>query len=101
MLTWSINCEHGEIRVVSVTSPFLRFHEGDGPVTIQVHNFDSDEVKDVAWDWSEEQKQVPIIARDIMKSLLDFAGGKKEGDGWVGLKDAAEYAEIINSFLEV
>ncbi|USP78990.1 gfo idh moca family protein [Curvularia clavata] len=86
MLTWSINCERGEIKVLSVTSPFLRFHEGDGPVTIQVHNFDSDEVKDVAWDWSEEQKQVPIIARDIMKSLLDFAEGKKEGDGRNSIK---------------
>lgn len=101
MLTWSINCERGEIKVVSVTSPFFRLRDGDGPVTVQVHNFDSDEVRDVAWDWSAEQKEVPVIARDVMKSLLDFAEGKKEGDGWVGLKDAAEYASVIDSFLEV
>lgn len=101
MLVWTINFERGEIKLVSDTSPFLRFHDGSGPVTIQVHRFDSDEVKEVAWDWSEEQKQVPIIARDVMKTLLDFAEGKKEGDGWVGLKDAAEYAKVIDSFLEV
>ena len=100
-LIWTINCEHGEIKVVSTSSPFLRFTENDGPVTIQVHGFASDEITDVAWDWSEEQKEVPIIGRDIRRTLYAFAEGREEGDGWVGLQDAARYAGVVDSFLEV
>lgn len=101
MLTWTVECERGEIKLISETSPFLRFSDADGPVTIQVHDFESGEVKEVPWDWTEEQKNVPVIARGVMKSVLDFADGKKEGDGWVGLKDAAEFARVIESFMDV
>ena len=100
-LTWTITCEHGEIRLTSATSMVLRVSENDGPLTIQVHYFDTDEVEDVAYDWTDEQKEVPILARDVMACLYAFADGKKEGDGWVGLEDAARYARIIDSFLEV
>jgi hypothetical protein len=99
-LTWTINCEHGEIRVTSATSMSFRASESDGPVNIQIHHFDTDEVEDVDWDWSDLQKEVPIVGRDVMGCLFAFADGKDEGDGWVGLEDAASYARIIETFLE-
>ncbi|RAR01493.1 putative oxidoreductase [Stemphylium lycopersici] len=100
-LTWTITCEHGEIRLSSATSMVLRASENDGPLTIKVHHFDSDEVEDVDWDWSDEQKQVPIIARDVMACLYAFADGKQEGDGWVGLEDAARRGEGLSDFEHV
>jgi hypothetical protein len=100
-LNWNITCERGEIRVISPTSMTLQTRENDRPITIQVHHFDNDEVEDVAWDWSDRQREVPIIGRDVMECLYAFADRKAEGDGWVGLEDAARYAQLIESFLEV
>ncbi|KAH6870415.1 putative oxidoreductase [Alternaria rosae] len=99
-LTWTINCEYGEISITSATNMVFQMSEGDGPVVIQVHHFDTHEVENLDWDWSEMQKEVPIVGRDVMTSLFAFAEGKEEGDGWVGLEDAASYARMIDGFLE-
>ncbi|XP_014562073.1 hypothetical protein COCVIDRAFT_22042 [Bipolaris victoriae FI3] len=100
-LTWSINCEKGEIKLVSPTSPFFQFSDNDAAVKIQVHDFASGEVRDVGCEWSKEQMEVPILARDVMGCLLAFVEGREEGDGWVGLEDAARFAEVIGRFVEV
>jgi hypothetical protein len=99
-LAWTINCECGEIRVTSATSSAFPSSESDGPVVIQVHHFETNEVEDIDFDWSDLQKEVPIVSRDVMGCLFAFAEGKNEGDGWVGLEDAARYAQIIQTFLE-
>lgn len=100
-LTWTINCEYGEMRVTSATSSSFRSSESDGPVVIQIHHFDTNEVEDIHWDWSDLQKEIPIAGRDVMECLFAFADGRKEGDGWVGLEDAARHAQVIQTFLEV
>ncbi|KAG9185096.1 hypothetical protein G6011_07640 [Alternaria panax] len=99
-LTWTINCEYGEIRVTSATSSSFQNSESDGPVVIQIHRFDTEQVEDVEWDWSDMQKEVPIVGRDVMGCLFSFADGSEEGEGWVGLEDAAKYARMIETFLE-
>ncbi|CAN9161268.1 unnamed protein product [Alternaria alternata] len=99
-LTWTINCEYGEIRVTSATSSSFQNSENDGPVVIQVHHFDTEQVEIVDWGWSDMQKEIPIVGRDVMGCLFAFADGNEEGDGWVGLGDAASYAQTIESFLE-
>ncbi|EUC40371.1 hypothetical protein COCMIDRAFT_108999 [Bipolaris oryzae ATCC 44560] len=100
-LTWTINCEKGEIKLVSPSSPFLQFSDNDAPVKIQVHEFASGEVRDVACDWTREQMEVPVLARDVMGCLFAFAEGREEGDGWVGVEDAARFAEVVGKFVEV
>lgn len=100
-LTWSINCEKGEIKLVSPTSPFFQFSDNDAAVKIQVHDFASGEVRDVGCEWSKEQIEVPILARDVMGCLFAFVEGREEGDGWVGLEDAARFTEVIGRFVEV
>ncbi|KAI4675057.1 uncharacterized protein J4E88_007961 [Alternaria novae-zelandiae] len=99
-LTWTINCEYGEILITSATRMTFQMSEGDEPVVIQVHHFDTHKVENVVWDWSDMQKEVPVIGRDVMTSLFAFAEGKAEGEGWVGLEDAATYARMIDGFLE-
>ncbi|EMD70200.1 hypothetical protein COCSADRAFT_50008, partial [Bipolaris sorokiniana ND90Pr] len=88
-LTWTINCEKGEIKLVSPTSPFFQFSDNDAAVKIQVHDFASGEVRDVACEWGEQQMGVSILARDVMGCLFAFVEGREEGDGWVGVEDAA------------
>ncbi|KAI4712280.1 hypothetical protein J4E89_002546 [Alternaria sp. Ai002NY15] len=99
-LTWTINCEYGEILITSATRMTFQMSEGDEPVVIQMHHFDTEEVENVVWDWSDMQKKVPVIGRDVMTSLFAFAEGNAEGEGWVGLEDAAIYARMIDGFLE-
>ncbi|EMD86489.1 hypothetical protein COCHEDRAFT_1198386 [Bipolaris maydis C5] len=100
-LTWTINCEKGEIKLVSPTSPFFQFSDSDAPVTIQVHDFASGEVRDVVCEWGEEQTEVPVLARDVMGCLFAFVEGREEGDGWVGVEDAARFADVVARFVEV
>ncbi|KAJ4373081.1 hypothetical protein N0V83_003372 [Neocucurbitaria cava] len=99
-LTWTINCEHGEIRLLSPSGTNLEPNEGDEPLTIQVHHFDSDTVENVEWKWGDRQTELPVLARNVMESLYAFADGKEEGKGWVSLEDAARRAALIRSFLQ-
>ncbi|KAF2449994.1 putative oxidoreductase [Karstenula rhodostoma CBS 690.94] len=95
-LTWTINFEHGEIRLVSPSGLNLELGE---PVTIHVHWFDSDEVEEVKWEWNAEQTAIPPSARNVINTLVAFADRKAPGDGWVSLEDAANRARLIEGFL--
>ena len=99
-LTWTINCEHGEVRLLSTGTAPEANPEGQ-PASIQVHHFADDRVEDVPWSWTEQQKEVGPMARSVMDCLYAFADGKGEGDQWVGLEDAAGRAALIETFLEV
>lgn len=96
-LTWSINLEHGEIRLVATSGLNL---ETGSPATIYVHWFDSDEVEEVKWEWNEEFLELSGSARNVISTLLAFAEGKAAGDGWVSIEDAAGRARLIEGFLE-
>lgn len=97
-LTWTINCERGEIRLTS-PSTSLSAGAGEEPVKIQVQYFDTDKVEEAAFDWSERQKELPGPARDVSETLYAFAEGKEEGDGWVGIDSASVRAKMIEGFL--
>ncbi|KAF2832572.1 NAD(P)-binding protein [Ophiobolus disseminans] len=98
-LTWTINCERGEIRLVSPSGIALQASAYESPVTIQVHRFDTNEVEEVEWGWSERQEELPLLARSVSECLYAFADGKAEGDGWTGIESAAVRARLIEKFL--
>lgn len=95
-LTWTINLEHGEIRLVSPSGLNLELGE---PATIHVHWYDSDEVEEVKWEWNLEQAALPPSARNIFTTSIAFADRKAPGDGWVSLEDATSRARLIEGFL--
>ena len=74
----------------------------EGSVSIQIHHYDSDQVEDVEWGWtnSEEEEGLSETAKVVQRSLFAFADGKEAGDGWLGLEEAAQRAEQIEGFLE-
>ncbi|KAH7093764.1 putative oxidoreductase [Paraphoma chrysanthemicola] len=98
-LTWSINCEYGEIRLVSPSGISLQAAAYDEPVSIDVHHFDNDTIESVVWDWTEYQKELPVRARAVSHCLYAFADSRGEGDGWAGLESAAVRSRLIESFL--
>jgi hypothetical protein len=98
-LTWNINCERGEIRLVSPSGTGLQASGADD-VSIKVHHYDTNEVEDVNWAWSERQQELPIMARTVSECLYAFAEGREEGDKWAGVESAAVRARMIEQFLD-
>lgn len=99
-LTWTINCERGEIRLVSPTGIALQASAYDSPVTIHVHHYETDQVDEVEWSWSERQHELPVLARCVSECLYAFADGRAEGDGWVGIESAARRARTIEKLID-
>jgi hypothetical protein len=97
-LVWTINCELGEIQLVSPSGTALQASAGDD-VSIRVHHFDTDKVEDISWAWKDRQQDLPIMARSVSECLYAFAEGREEGEGWAGIESAAVRAGMIEQFL--
>lgn len=99
-VTWTLNFQHGEIRVQSPTSGFFDADPSDEKkVAFQVHYYEDDKVEDVEWGWSSEQAALPLMARPVSSTLYAFADGRDAGDGWVSVEDAAKRAVLIERLL--
>ena len=98
-LVWTINCQKGEIRLISPSGLALHASGGTDAVTIEVHLFDTDEVENVSWAWNERQQELPLLARGVSECLYAFAEGRAEGDGWASVESAATRARLIEQFM--
>ncbi|KAB5543098.1 oxidoreductase family protein [Coniochaeta sp. 2T2.1] len=76
---FTINGEKGEIRLTNRagTSPHSSADPDD--FRIEVHDFESDEVERVEWDWEGWQKELPIAGRIVASLYEEFAMGGEEG----------------------
>jgi predicted dehydrogenase len=93
-LTWSIAGTKGEL-LIKAPGPYLMSDSYNGPITIQVHDHESDEVKELGWDWQEWQKDLPIRARIVAELYERYAewieagkGAVVQGREWPRLDDA-------------
>ncbi|KAF9871388.1 oxidoreductase family protein [Colletotrichum karsti] len=77
-LVWTINGEKGEIRVTSSNGTALQAFADTKSVRIEVHNFEKDEVEEVAWDWNDWEAELPGPARSIGAVFEAFAKGEQE-----------------------
>jgi predicted dehydrogenase len=80
-LTWSINGEKGEIRIVSPATTGLNIGADDPPFTVKHHDFETDEVSDIDWEWADWQKELPVHARNIGGLYEAFAAAWEGGSG--------------------
>lgn len=72
-LVWTIEGEKGEVRVISQDTISLAAFATS--VNIQVHDFETDKVKEVEWSWEDWQLGLPITARGIGMLYDNFAAG--------------------------
>lgn len=72
-LVWTINGVEGEIRLVSPSGTSLQANGYLKPVTIEVHDFATDQVETVTWEWEPWQDELPIPARSIAALYEAFA----------------------------
>lgn len=64
-LVWTINGEKGEIRLLSPGSCALHATAYHHSVTLEVHDFTSGHVQTAGWSWSDWQKDLPIVSRNV------------------------------------
>jgi hypothetical protein len=76
-LTWTINCEHGEVQLISQTALHMVVPPSE----------------------PESQLDLPLMARDVAECLYAFAEGREEGNRWAGLESARARAAMIEGFL--
>ncbi|KAL2127594.1 hypothetical protein VTI74DRAFT_10449 [Chaetomium olivicolor] len=76
-LEWTINGEKGEIRIISPQTTFIAVGDAAAPRIIEVHDFETNEVEKVEWDWEEWQQELPIPARNIGALYEAFAEAKQ------------------------
>lgn len=81
-LVWTLTCERAEVRLTAPggSSLGVAAYLGGQPVIIEVHDFETEEVRNVEWKWDEEwQAELPVEARNIGQLYELFAeqdGGK-------------------------
>ncbi|KAF3057613.1 Galactose/lactose metabolism regulatory protein GAL80 [Trichoderma lentiforme] len=72
---WTINCEEGELRVISPGGPAFQLNVYSEPVTIEVHDCATDEVNPIEWKWSDYQLAIPEDARATAALYEAYAAG--------------------------
>lgn len=97
-LTWSINCEKAEIRLVSPSGVSLQADAYAEPLTIHVHHFGNDSVDEIPWSWSSEQEDVPVRARSVMNAL--YALAEQRNQNCTSLESATRRARQIDAWVE-
>lgn len=103
-LTWHINCEKGEIRLTSPSGTSIHASSYSDPVTIEVHDFATDEVCNVQWEWPkwEEELDLPIVGRSVAKLYDALYAEAVEGGPrtYPNFSDAVERHEQLEKLLE-
>jgi hypothetical protein len=102
-LTWHINCEKGELRLTSPSGTSIHADSYSDPVTIEVHDFATDEVRDIHWEWPrwEEEAGLPTVGRSVAKLYDAFYAEAVEGGPrmYPNFSDAVERHEQLAGLL--
>ncbi|KAI1378087.1 NAD(P)-binding protein [Hypoxylon crocopeplum] len=73
-LVWSVNGEKGEIRLSAVGGALISAVAHAEPITIEVHDFDKDEVQNVEWSW-RGREELDVSARMVGGLYEAYAAG--------------------------
>lgn len=96
-LVWSIEGEKGEIRLTAKDGTTLHASAPNGPILIELHDFENEKVEQIEWKWTEWQKSLPIIARSVAAVYDAYADGRSEGIA--SFEEAAIRHEQLNGLL--
>lgn len=93
-LRWTISGEKGEIRLISHSGPGINAISDN--VVIEVHDFETDSVQNIAWDWGS-YIELPSVARNTGALYDAFASGNTAtyADFEHGLRRHRQLDEIL------
>lgn len=86
----------GEIRITTNPVSFWTFAED---VRIDVHDYATDHVDKVEWEWEAWQKDLPPPARATGALYESYARGKEVDEGVLRLEEAVGLHEIVDRFV--
>lgn len=91
--TWHINCEKGEIRLISPTGSSLHANAYSVPVTLEVHDHATDEVRDIDWTWPawQQENDLPLGSRSVARLYETFYADAVEG----GPREYPDFADAL------
>lgn len=94
-LTWSICGEKGEIRLFSSETAFLHIGEhSPAPFMLQIHDFDTNKVEKIEYDWEEWEKELNVQARGIGRLYEEFARVQNGGEQTLGYATFGEALDL-------
>jgi predicted dehydrogenase len=70
---WTINGEKGELRMTNESGPYLQLASQGEPTKLELHDFATDEVVNIEWDWKDWQKPLPLPARIVGEMYERYA----------------------------
>ncbi|ROT36470.1 oxidoreductase family protein [Sodiomyces alkalinus F11] len=91
---WSIHGEKGEMQFTIPTGPYLQVGHEKGQVSVKVHDFATDTVEDVEWDWQDWQKELPLRARDVGELYERYAAWVEGGKG--KMEEGREFTTVAS-----
>ncbi|KAK0670201.1 hypothetical protein QBC41DRAFT_318345 [Cercophora samala] len=100
-LVWTIAGTKGEIRVVSPNTTFIHIGNVADPQKFEVHDFETDTVDEVEWDFEDWQKELNFQARNIAAIYEDYYEVKKNGKQrtFLSFDDALKRHEQLENIL--
>lgn len=98
---WTIYGEKGEIRIISPKSAFLQVSDATVPRVIEIHDFATDEVTKIEWDWEKWQNELPHEARGIGALYEGLAEVKATGakEKYLTFDAAVKRHELLEGLL--
>ncbi|KAK4643838.1 hypothetical protein QC761_404670 [Podospora bellae-mahoneyi] len=100
-LVWTIAGTKGEIRVLAPSSTFIHIGNAADPQKFEVHDFETDTVDEVEWDFEDWQKELNFQARNIGAIYEDYYEVKRNGKQktFVSFDDALKRHEQLEDIL--
>lgn len=95
-LVWTIEGDKGELRLIAPSGPAINAMAYSKPVTIDVHDYATDEVTPVEWSWYDWQEELPVPSRNVGALYDAFA----DGGEYPTFQDAVKRHEQIDSLLD-
>lgn len=101
VLSWYISGEKGEIKVTSPKYTFIQVGEESVPTFFEVHDYETNTVDKVEWQWADWQQELPFPARTIGALYEEFAEVKADGskESYATFDIAAKQHELLDSLL--
>lgn len=97
-LSWTINGEKGEIRLIAQDGTTLHAMAYTGPVTVELHDFATDKVNKVEWAWEDWQEDLPFIARSVAQLYENYAAGNKVPTFQDALKRHEQLEDMLSTW---
>lgn len=96
---WTINGEKGELKITSPAGPYWQLDGGE-KITIHVHDYATNAVREEMWKWEAWQEELQFCARSVGDMYEQFAAGAENSDAVPDFADAVVRHRELQGMLD-